>query len=261
MYPNDRVNFDKSQFGDAIYRDAYFRGLSLTGQGNVSQNAWCLDMQGSVHHTTCVVSSYDQVTEMGNWCLHVKVPGSDINPSVDIPQIFSNGLETRLSSDLIVLQGSLMVDGYTTFNDAVDISSGNVFIGKDLVVGGNIYLNTALKLSVVAENSLRLDTELLNLQGSLEVEQYTLFHKDVDIPSGNVIIGRDISVGGHVAVGNMTSPTVLSLDAISFCEKWRIQYNQNLEALVFQERVDGSYIDRLPMTNELIEALNLLVPV
>ena len=260
MSLDGRVIFDKSAYGDVVYRDAFVRGLALTGNGSVSQSAWCVAAGGNVYNATQVVSTAANGTQ-GAWSLFTKGTAANINTSSDTPQLYVSSTETRLAAEQITIRGALQSEAYAVFNDDVDIPSGNVLVGRDLTLGGNLYLGSSLKLETVAENSALLNAELLTVRGSMVVEFYSTFSNDLDIPSGNVLIGRDAIVNGNLSVGEGNAEISATTAGLAFGDTWRIRFDPAADALVFQARPQGGgpYVDRLVFSDELIDALNALV--
>lgn len=93
----------------------------------------------------------------------------------------------------------------------------------------------------VTANVTTLSSDVTSVQGALTVSNYASFEEDVDVTTGSVTVGRTLIVdgptyhGNNVHVTKSNSSTVLSENALTFSDAWRLVYDQDSEALAFEQ--------------------------
>jgi hypothetical protein len=154
-----------------------------------------------------------------------------------------------------VQQGSFFISGngaatwvsglITKHTPADDTSSWSCYVKK---AGMNIDTNSIPQV-FVSDAQTTISSDSTSISGTLTVDNYASFGDDVDIPIGNVSIGRNLSVDGVVSVGTSVTvsgglySTTRGPNNIDFTDKWRIAYDASKNALVFRQKVTGNWVD------------------
>ena len=218
--PPDSHLFINSTRGDAIYRDAYIRGLSLSDNSrDIQQGAYYINDSGYAILVSEISNTYDAVNDIGSWSCFVKPANTSLDSGTAVPQLYVSTSNTTITSDTLTLSGTLQVNNYCVFLDDLDIR-GDVSVGQNLTVSGTLQSG------------------------------YTVFNDDVDILQGNVTIGNQLTVDGGISVGTVlivndkVSSTSVQTNAIDFSSKWRILFDESQNGILFQENVSGTFITR-----------------
>lgn len=172
---------DLSARGDLVHRDVFFRKLYSVGAQAASTDAY-VDHNNSKTKVTEVKSTV--TSGNGLWSLFLR--NSTSNAMEGNSRVSITPAETILSSDVTRIKGAMSVSNYASFEKDVDVTTGNMTVGKTLTVDGG-----------------------------------GVFGNDVAVTKGNVI-------------------TSVTQNAINFDQQWRIVHDVAVNGLAFEENTGTS---------------------
>ncbi len=156
--PPSKYITDLSARGDLVHRDVFFRKLYSVGDASASSEAF-VDHNNSKTKVTEVKSTVSSGN--GLWSLFLRKSSS--NAMEGNARVAVTPAETVLSSDVTRIKGAMSVSNYASFESDVDVTTGNMVVGKTLTVDGGAYIGnnvTVLKNNTAAsisENAIQFD--------------------------------------------------------------------------------------------------------
>lgn len=142
-----RTIIDLAARGDLVHRDVYFRKLYSVGSTDASSEAY-VDYNAEktkVSEVKTTVSS-----GAGQWSVYLRNPTS--NAMEGNSRVSVTPAETSLDSDVTKIKGALTVSNFASFENDLQVTTGSVEIGQNLIVDGNTQLGNELTVSNVAAN-------------------------------------------------------------------------------------------------------------
>ena len=140
---------DLSNRGDLQYRDLYFRQTYAVGDGNTSTSSAYVTY-GNVKTLTSETKSW-VAPSTGEGTFEVSV--RDAATGLVAPRLSVAKALAKIDAEQTELNGTLKVANLALFEDDVDVTTGSVTIGENLVVEGNTFLGNALKLTKDSKES------------------------------------------------------------------------------------------------------------
>lgn len=140
---------DLSGKGDFVQRDLFFRKLHSIGVSDASADAY-VNIDNAKQKVTVVKST--AADGAGQWSVFVRNPlTSNVE---DTARIAVTSNVTTVSSDVTTIDGALTVSNYASFEDDVDVTTGSITVGRNLIVDGPSYLGDALKITKSGNTSV-----------------------------------------------------------------------------------------------------------
>lgn len=141
--PREDFLTDLSNRGDLQYRDLYVRQTYAVSNVDTA-TASAYTTYGNVKTLTAeTTTSVAAATGEGSWEVSVR----DAATGTVAPRLSVAKALAVIDSEQTELNGTLKVANLALFEDDVDVTTGSVTIGENLVVEGNTFLGNALKLT------------------------------------------------------------------------------------------------------------------
>lgn len=138
----ERFITDLSGRGDLVHRDVYFRKLHSMGASDASTDAY-VDINSTKQKVTQIKST--ATNGAGQWSVYVR---NGVTGNMEAsPRVAVTANIATLSADVTRVDGALTVSNYASFENDVDVTTGNMTIGQNLVVDGNTFLGNDLSVS------------------------------------------------------------------------------------------------------------------
>ena len=145
----ERYITDLSGRGDLVQRDVYCRKSHVIGGLDASADAYV-----NVDNTKKKVTVVKSTATNGNGQFSVFVRNALTNNVEDSPRVAITANIATLSSDVTKINGALTVSNYASFENDVDVTTGTVTIGRNLIVDGPTYLADDVTLTKSGNTSV-----------------------------------------------------------------------------------------------------------
>ena len=132
-----------------MQRDVYCRKSHVIGGLDASADAYV-----NVDNTKKKVTVVKSTATNGNGQFSVFVRNALTNNVEDSPRVAITANIATLSSDVTKINGALTVSNYASFENDVDVTTGTVTIGRNLIVDGPTYLADDVTLTKSGNTSV-----------------------------------------------------------------------------------------------------------
>lgn len=151
----DRYITDLSTRGDLVQRDVYCQKTHVVGGLDASADAY-VNVDNTKQKVTVVKST--ATNGAGQWSVFVR--NAATNNVEDTPRVAVTSNVATLSSDVTKINGAFTVSNYASFENDVDVTTGTVTIGRNLIVDGPAYMADDVTVTKTGNTSVLSEKNL-----------------------------------------------------------------------------------------------------
>lgn len=131
----------------------------------------------------------------------------------------------------------------SSLNTSNDTGKWSVFVKK---VGTSIDTSNNVADLSIDVSGTQLTSDTTTVTGVLNVKNYASFEDDVDLTTGSMTVGKDLTVGqtlsaaGPISLSADGKTVELNSNYLQFSNSWRIGYDDVINGITLQENVEGT---------------------